>query len=279
MLTAVKVRNPQGEELVLYTENVSSGLAVADIDGLDPVKATLVSSSFATIDGQRFQSSRRESRNIVLKLSMEPNYVTTTIQSIRDLLYRMFMTETTVTLIFTQSDGPDLEIVGVIESFDAPRFARDLLATVSIMCFAPNLLDKTPRSVNVPSASSTVATWFEYGGTVEAGTTISFTVGSIPMDWFSIAHVRPDGEVERLEFAGMTLNPGDTVSIVSLPGEKNVTVRVESTTVEALWAMQPGSAWISLRPGRNGIALVTDWDVAMGGLTAKVDYIHCHGGV
>ena len=68
MLKRVEVVTPQGAVLDLPLGDISSSLQIESIEGLDPVKATIASSSFAQLDGAQYQSSRRETRDIKLRI-------------------------------------------------------------------------------------------------------------------------------------------------------------------------------------------------------------------
>jgi hypothetical protein len=87
----VEVTNTQGQTLVLPLEAYNDGYLLSEIEGLDPVKATLVSSSFANLDGEQQQSARREARNIVLHLDLLMGYGIP-ISALRRNLYIFFMT-------------------------------------------------------------------------------------------------------------------------------------------------------------------------------------------
>ncbi len=60
MLIKVEARTSSGALLILPLDDVSSGYVVEEIEGLDPVKATLVSSSFAQADGEQYHT-----RNVI----------------------------------------------------------------------------------------------------------------------------------------------------------------------------------------------------------------------
>jgi hypothetical protein len=125
VLVRVEVRTSQGTLLVLPLDDVSDGLALEEVEGLDPVKATLNSSSFAGEDGEQYHSARRESRNIKFKIGLEPDYVATSVRDLRKRLYAFFMPKTQVSLRFVMSDGLYVDILGRIETFDAPLFVQD----------------------------------------------------------------------------------------------------------------------------------------------------------
>src|SRR5678809_67180 len=85
MLNQLEVRTAAGDLLTFVFDDVTDGYALEEIRGLDPVKATIVSSSWAGKDGKQYQSSRREERNIVISLGLEPDFVTTTVRSMATL--------------------------------------------------------------------------------------------------------------------------------------------------------------------------------------------------
>ena len=69
MIKTVKITNYRGEVLILDLANpYSSGLAVTNIDGLGPEKASINTVEIASNDGAMFNSARVESRNIVMSL-------------------------------------------------------------------------------------------------------------------------------------------------------------------------------------------------------------------
>src|SRR5438105_1504033 len=100
LLNTVKAKNAQGSVLELPLEDPTNGFVVRNISGLAPVKATLVSTSFANQDGEQYHSSRREARNIVLTLGLEPDYAIQGVQTLRDQLYAYFMPKSETTLVF-----------------------------------------------------------------------------------------------------------------------------------------------------------------------------------
>src|SRR5687768_8673183 len=91
MLNKVEARTDLGAMLSLPFDDISSGYLVQSIEGLDPVPANIVSTSFARLDGEQYQSSRREKRNPILRLGLEPDYTTQTVRELRNNLYRWFM--------------------------------------------------------------------------------------------------------------------------------------------------------------------------------------------
>jgi hypothetical protein len=125
MLVAFEVSTRQGDTLTLPLDDVSSGVIVQNISGLAPVKATLVSSSFAGVDGEQYQSSRRETRNITIKLGLDPDPLTSSVSELRQQLQGFFMPKSEIDLTFYRNDTVDVSIAGVVESFDSELFSQD----------------------------------------------------------------------------------------------------------------------------------------------------------
>src|SRR5687768_15048880 len=100
MLTRVDVTTRQGNLLSLLLEEISSGLVVEEIEGLDPVRAILVSSSYAGQDGEQYQSSKRERRDIKITLGIEPDETVEEVADVRRRIYAYFMPKSEVNLKF-----------------------------------------------------------------------------------------------------------------------------------------------------------------------------------
>ena len=138
MLTSLKVFSQQGDLLTLTFREENYGIIVSSIAGLDPVKATIVSSSFAQLDGSQYQSSRREERHIILKLDLIPDYITTSVEDLRRILYSFFMPKSMLNLNFVRSDGLEVTIAGMVETFETELFDKDPSVIISITCFNPD---------------------------------------------------------------------------------------------------------------------------------------------
>ena len=76
MINFVEVTNYLGESFVLRLKDpAESGFFIRNIDGLGPAKANVNMTDIATIDGSRYNSSRLQTRNIVINLNR--HYVST----------------------------------------------------------------------------------------------------------------------------------------------------------------------------------------------------------
>src|SRR5690242_8791578 len=125
MIVQVEATNSRGSVLELPIDDVLNGLVMQEIEGLDPVKATIVTSSFAQQDGVQYQSSRRDQRDIKLSIGLEPDYTVSTVRGLRSQLYRHFMPKSEVQLRFIDDDGLAVLISGRVETCEAPPFVEE----------------------------------------------------------------------------------------------------------------------------------------------------------
>lgn len=249
MLTQVEVRNPAGALLTLVLDDISDGYVLKDVEGLDPVKATIISSTFATLDGVQYQTARREARNLIVKLGLEPDYATGSVRALRSNLYNWFMTKAAVNLTFYDSDGTIVEIDGHVEDFDSELFVKEPSATISIMCEDPDLVELTAVTGSGSTVSSTTEFQITYNGSVETGISFDLLLNR-SLSAFTIYHRPADNIVRAFDFVGSLINL-DTLLINTNVGSKAITLTRSGVQSSLLYGRQPGSVWFQLQPGVN----------------------------
>jgi len=250
MLTKLDVEDLQGHTLSLPLQPSTPGYTIQEIEGLDPVKSTITSSNFAQLDGSQFQSAKRENRNIVLKIGMEPYFSGgSTVQSLRTALYAYFMPKTVVNLKFYIDDVLTYTIQGTVESCESSLFSKTPEVTVSIICFDPNFLAPAAVTVNGNTVATTTEQTVTVTGTVETGYVFTLSVNR-SISGFTIYNRRPDGSVEQLDVA-MALVSGDVVKISTEFKNKYATLTRSGTTTSILYAVSTTSKWGPLWPGAN----------------------------
>lgn len=273
MLASVDVIPNNGTTLTLTLADPSNGFETRNIDGLDPVKATLVSSSFANFDGQQYHNSRREARNIIFTIGLVQDFITTSAQSLRRQLYGFFMPKSQVKLRFRMADGTYFDIDGRVESFDSTLFSKEPSVTISVMCFDPDFYQPVPVTFNGLTTSTTDETLFSYDGTVDTGLSFTLDVDRDLFD-FTIFHRAPDGTITTMEIT-LALANLDVVDIVTVPGSKAVTLTRAGETTFALWGLTPVSGWIQLQPGDNYIRVFAEGAP----IPFSIEYIAKYGGL
>lgn len=279
MLTKIQVTNRQGSVLVLPFEDVDNGIIVEGITGLDPTKATLVSSSVAGQDGAQHQSSKREARNMQIKLGIEADYVNTTAKSIRQSLYNYFMPKTKVTLRLYDILGSYVDIQGVVEDFQSPLFTQEPEATITIQCFDPDFIDPNQFTASGLTVSGSDVTMkpIAYLGSVESG--ILFTMSlDRNTTGFSIVQQVPSGETYTLDFyPPSTLLAGDKITISTISGAKGATLRRANVDSSLLYAVSPIAKWLELEPGAGSNLIRVSAPAA--GIPWSIQYVNRYGGL
>lgn len=253
MLNKVEVRTDQGAVLTLPLEGSLDGLYITDIEGLDPVKATIVSSSFANLDGAQYQSSRREDRNLVFKISLEPDYAYDSVRNLRKRLYNFFMPKSRVNLRFFMDGDSAVDISGRVETFVSPLFAQKPEVTISIICFDPDFYTPIPIVISQnsldPMATSLPDYLFKYDGSVDTGVKFTLNVDKSVAN-MSISLRPASGLIQNLSFQAQLL-AGDVLRISTIPGAKGATLTRGTTISSILYGISPYSDWLSLTPGDN----------------------------
>jgi len=248
----VEVTNSRGNLLVLSLEDISNGYIVEDIDGLGPVKATIVTSDFADMDGQQEQSSSRETRNITLKLGYAPNFsINETVRVLRSRLYDYFMTATKVNLAFYMTDGLIVQTKGTVESCEPTLFAKEPQMDISIICFDPDFIDtETTEIHDLFTTIDTTPQVIQVNGSSKTGLSSLSFIAAKTMSEFTIYHTTPTGDVQTM-LVSAPLLVGDVINLCTIKGQKSITLTRSGVTTSLLWAVSPQSIWVLLEPGPN----------------------------
>jgi hypothetical protein len=275
MLTKVEVHEPfRYQNLILPLSEVSDGVTVLDVTGLDPVKATISHTPYARIDGSQYQSSRREPRTISLKLGIEPRYSNRTVQEIRNHLYEYFMPKLSIQLLFHMSDNRVFFIDGRVESFETIFFTGQPEVNVSVLCLLPDFTMNDLHSVGgtlQPGAMNDFVV--DYPGTVATG--ITFYVNAVsPFTSLQIEH-RSLEDTPRSFGVGAQVPAGNKLSISTLSGDKSVWILGRDGR-PILYAVAPNSYWIQLEPGANRFRVTSD-NAAPN--TYSLNYLSLYGGL
>ncbi len=231
-------------------------IQIRNIEGLDPVKASVSSSPYGSVDGSSYTGSSVLSRNIVLTLKPNPNWNTWTYEKLRRLLYSYFMPKLITRLVFYSDDMIPVEIYGVVEGVGVNIFTKDPELQVSIICPDPYFTALNPTIIT--GQDGEVKT-FDYNGTVESGmlvrvshvsgapTTIGIQLGSPKVTYFGV-----HADVNSTKYFEMS----------SIPMRKYVqNVNIGTGVIENLLSnvyLQEGSLWPTLEPGENEFSVITD---------------------
>lgn len=280
MLNRVEVITAQGTKLVLPLPDMGDGFVVKEIGGLNPVKASIVSSSVAQKDGTQYQSSRREARNITMKLGLGLFYRGSA-RTLRKQLYGFLMPQSNVLLRFImddEDDEPPVEIRGKVEGFESDFFTKEPEVDISIMCFDPNFIVPEPVVITDYANWDPEADYIDYEGSVETGIQFRLEINR-DVNHFTIENTPPDGIKRILEYSGPMLIAGDVLDISTVAGNKYVMRTRAGKTESILYAVTPYSDWVNLYPGLNDLRFMVDYVSGYLPMAYRITYITQIGGL
>jgi hypothetical protein len=252
----MEATNSQGSLLTLQLGDTSSGINIQSITGLDPVKATIVSTSFANQDGAVYQSARRDTRNIVLTLELVPDPTITDVLSLRRNVYDIFTPKDNVSLKFYVDNTDDASedgylIGGYIESCESPMFVQDPIVTISVINTDPDFIDPVVKTISTLTTADTTATDMGYLGTVSSGFVATINVNATCSE-LTMYYTDPQGNTWTLDIA-YALLAGDVLTLSTVPGNKYLTLLRAGVTTSILYAVSPQSTWAQLAKGSNSL--------------------------
>lgn len=274
MLDKIEARNPSGEVLTLVMQDVLDGYAITEVDGLGPVKAQIVSSGFAKQDGVQYHTSRREPRQLTLKIGLEADYVVETPHTLRSRLYNFFMTKAAVNIQLFLETGLQVQINGRVEDVTPDIFAEDPTIDVIIFCPEPDFLAMSTDVITGSSTSTLTETPLLYSGSVETGVVFRLLVNQTLPD-FTIYHRTPDGTLQTMDVA-VPMVSGDVLTISTVPGDKYAHLLHLGVTTSVLYGVDPQATWFELLKGTNQIRVYADTATA---IPYELEYLERYGGL
>lgn len=274
MLLKVEVRTDNGDLLTLNLDSSDVGLLVKDIQGLDPVKATIVSTSFARVAGSQYQSSKREDRNIKFIMGLEPDYIDVIdVRQMRKELYEYFMPQSHISMRFFMLDGLTVDIDGRVETCETNMFSQDPQVDISIICGDPDFRALSPVIDSGNTTSGSPQNTVPYDGSIEAGAIFTLNVDRSVSE-FTIYHTLPSGDLRQLDFASPLL-AGDVLTISTVTGSKYAKRLRSSVETSVLYGVADQSSWIQLEPGDNKIR----WYATGAAIPYTITYTPRYGGL
>lgn len=254
MLTTIEFIKKDGGVLTLPIYEPTN-FAVMDVQGLDPVKANIVTSNFSQMDGVQYESSRREMRNLIFRIRILSTPGGLSIQDLRKQLYGYLLPKSDVKIRFTQDYNNSFLIEGQVESFDSPIFVKEPEATISILCFDPDFYkDEISNQVGVTVSNGSLQNVnLEYFGEVDTGFKFTLTANT-NVENITLVNTLTDGSVRKMEFVGSPLLiNGDVLEVNTIPGDKYVRRIRSNVSTSILYTLSRSSDWLKLYPGVNYI--------------------------
>lgn len=269
MIKTVKITNYRGEVLTLDLANpYSSGLAVTNIDGLGPEKASINTVEIASNDGSMFNSARIESRNIVLSL----RFVATNVEECRRLTYKFFPLKKSLTFEVI-TDERQAAITGYVESNEPDIFSKTESTKISIICPDPFFKASLDTNVNVVFYGEEARFEFPFfnEGTepmLEVGRINKVTEANVPYEGDSevggIFTVHALGPAKNIRIDNLDtgetmvinieLAEGDDLIISTVSNSKYIRRLRDGVYTNVLNSLDRKSSWFKLARGDNAFA-------------------------
>lgn len=259
----VIIENKYGEQLALTGND---DYILLSVSGLTPPTATINTTVIQTMDGAAFNSSRLNTRNIVLTILPQCN-----VEKNRIGLYKYIKSKQYIKL-YLKNGRRNVWIDGYIESVEGNLYERSQQIQVSIICPDPmfktvsetyysfsNVVDKFkfPFAIDADGVPISEVSEYQMLNVVndsddETGVIIELTATGKIVE--PKIHNTTTGDVFQLNFEML---PGDLITINTRKGNKGVTLTREGVTTNIINKVERGSSWFNLLVGDNIFAYET----------------------
>lgn len=280
MIRSLTVTNPSKNSLTMELENPrKSGFFVAGITGLGPPKADINTTRKAGADGSVHNSSKVESRNIVITLIYyTDNEQFLDVEALRHKTYEFFPIKRQVTLYF-KTDSRTASITGYVESNEIAFFTNMEGSQISIICNEPWFTSEDTGVTNLRLSNVEALFTFPfsslppnnliqfsrkkrditgtipYYGDLETGITMTISclsaTGNIVLSntTYSESMTILSSMVNTL--TGSPISAGDRIVVTTHTGRKTARLYRGTRSYNILAAVTKGSKWMKVYSGNN----------------------------
>lgn len=263
MLPTIKIENARGDVLNLTSDTRYEVTAA----GTAPPVATINTSKVSLNDGERFNSSTRNTRNLVLTI-----HIVKDVGRSRLELYRYIVSGAYIK-VYYKTENLDVWIDGYVESIECDEWTLGQVMQVSILCPFPFWQDMTETytdasninsllqfpwsapaaGVELSSVDTEAYTVITNKGHVESGMrlVIRATVRTLQPKIYNLA---------TGEWIGFTVDmaQGDILTVNTTQGRKSVYLESGGVVTNYINTIMVGSTWLQLAPGENEISYTVD---------------------
>lgn len=264
-----KIENVKNDILTL-TGN-ETDYQIISITGLNPPNAQINTSTIAGLDGVRYNSSKLNTRNVVITLKL--NGSGSTVEANRQKLYSFFATKEWCKFYF-KNDNRDVYIEAYVENFECDLFTNRQTAQISLICPQPYF----KAMKEVINDISKVLARFKFPFTINRNNPIPFS--EIELD--KVTNVYNDSEsetgliieisvldkVKAIEIRNTITGENfilkydfiedDKITINTNKGQKSVSLLRNGITYNLFTALQKGSTFFQLSIGDNQFSYTVD---------------------
>ncbi len=270
------------------TQN-ESNYQVLKIDGLYPVQANIITSKIVGIDGSMFNSSKLESRNIVITIK-----ICGEIEKNRLRLYKYFRNKQ-YCKIYYKNDSRDVYIEGYVEATEGDPFSNNQIAQISIICPDPYFKD---MKTIVDDISKVVPKFkFPFSINVDEPVIISSLelnkvtciINSSETDTGIIIKCLFLGSVRKLEIRNTVTGEAiilnhefkkqDILEIDCNKGKKSIVLIRDNKENNLIPDFKKGSKFLQLLAGENYFSYLADDGQSDQLVSVKFNHYNIYGGV
>lgn len=265
MYTA-KIENSSGESLILSQNEPE--YQIVSITGLNPPNAQINTTAIAGLDGAKFNSSKLNTRNIVITLKLNGD-----VEANRLQLYQMFRTKEQCTFYYT-TESRDVYIQGYVEAVEVNMFSNPELMQISIICTYPYF--KSMAAI-IADISNRIAA-FTFPFSINIGSPIPFSLYIenrmtgvindsesetgvlIEIDVLdTVNNIKiTNSDTEQFIAVQYAFLAGDKIAINTQKGSKSISLTRNGATSNIFSALQQGSTFFQLEPGVNPFTYMVD---------------------
>lgn len=251
MITAIYLDNLMGTNQGISITSNTSGFTVRNIEGLGPVKASIVTSEYSLLDGGQYQSSKRDMRNVLITIGLSTNIPASPPNVLRAALYKVAMPKTMINFAITFDNLPTVLTRAYVESFETSLFTKDPSVTISLICPDPDFRDFNVTTVNGNSTVSPTNTQYTLTntGNVPSGYNLEVNLNQSISD-FQFRLISTTGATETL-YVTTPLISGDKVVISTELNNKYARLTRSGVTSSILYAVSTASVWALVKPGTS----------------------------
>lgn len=278
-----KIENVKGNILML--SNNESNWSIESIIGLNPPKAQINTSTIAMLDGAKFNSSKLDTRNIVITLKL--NGAGTHVEANRQLLYSFFPTKQWCKFYF-KNEYRDVSIEAYVENFECDLFQRGQIAQISLLCPQPYFQSMDEILTDISKVINDFEFPFAFGsvgatnpGAIilsETDNAIAFStidsnkvtdvVNNSESETGVLIHINVLGAVNTIKIQNTetgetftidySFQENDVITINTYKGSKGITLVREGVTINLFPYMRSGSTFFQLQLGDNFFSYMAD---------------------
>lgn len=282
----VKIENANGDILTLT--GIEPAYQVLDIAGLNPVKAQINTSTIVGLDGAVFNSSKLETRNIVLTIKINGN-----VEENRQQLYNYFRTKSWCKFYYSNQNR-DVSIEGYVESVECNLFTNAETAQISIICPYPYFksLSEILQTFSNANALFTFPFTIELGSPVVISEYISGGINvynSSESETGTMIEINFSNSVSSIELKNTTtgddlilnyaFQAGDKVIINTNKGQKSITLIRAGRITNLFSSLQQGSVFFQLAAGSNFFEYLVDNVASSDDISVLFRYYNIYRGV